>query len=230
MKNSNIIAFCGLKNTGKDTSSEMLKFMLHTPKFLHWYWIYKYFGFIGNFGKWRITSFAKPLKECLAIILGVPVEKFEDRDFKENWGVDLKTSDVFKIDPLNDATMTDRYFSKYVSEQSPEVFEHYCLTIRQMLQYFGTEVARKHINENIWINATLKHDNLIISDLRFKKEFESLDNHNSFRILIERPGCVPGNHASEKEIMDLKANRTFEGCIQNDGTLKDLFYKIKNLL
>jgi len=66
--------------------------------------------------------------------------------------------------------------------------------------------------------------------LRFKREFEVLDYHKSFRILIERPGCLPGNHASEREIMDLKANRTFEGYIQNDGTLKDLFYKIKNLI
>ena len=85
MQNYNIIAFGGYKNTGKDTSANMLKFILNTPKILHFYWIYKYFSFLGNFGKWKVTSFARPLKEVLSIILGVPVENFENRDFKENW-------------------------------------------------------------------------------------------------------------------------------------------------
>ena len=82
----------GLKNVGKDTSANMLRYLLNTPSFLHFYWIYKHFNFLGNFGKWKVTSFAKPLKEVLAIILGVPVEKFEDRDFKENYCVDFNTS------------------------------------------------------------------------------------------------------------------------------------------
>lgn len=66
--------------------------------------------------------------------------------------------------------------------------------------------------------------------MRFKKEFEELDYYNSFRVLIERPGCTPGNHASERQIMELKAEREFEGYINNNGTLKDLFYKLKRLI
>lgn len=230
MKNSNIIALCGLKNTGKDTSAGMLKFLLNTPKFLHWYWIFKSFNFIGNFGKWKTISFAKPLKEVLSIILGVPVEKFEDRDFKENYGVDLKTSKIFKIDPFNSNTMSDRFFSKYVDELTPNMFNEYCLTIRQMLQYVGTELLRRYVSQDVWINATLKRDNLIISDLRFRREFEALDNHKSFRILLDRPGCEPGNHASEREIMELRGDRKFEGYVNNNGTLKDLFYKLKEFV
>ena len=38
-----IIAISGVRNTGKDTSGDMLRFMLSTPKFLHQYWIYKRF-------------------------------------------------------------------------------------------------------------------------------------------------------------------------------------------
>lgn len=230
MKNSNIIALCGLKNTGKDTSAGMLKFLLNTPKFLHWYWIFKSFSFIGNFGKWKTISFAKPLKEVLSIILGVPVEKFEDRDFKENYGVDLKTSKIFKIDPFNSPMISDRFFSKYVDELTPNMFDKYCLTIRQMLQYVGTELLRRYVSQDVWINATLKRDNLIISDLRFRREFEALDNHKSFRILLDRPGCEPGNHASEREIMELRGDRKFEGYVNNNGTLKDLFYKLKDFV
>lgn len=220
----------GLKNVGKDTSAEMLKFLLNTPSFLHFYWIYKHFNFLGNFGKWKVTSFAKPLKEVLSIILGVPVEKFEDRDFKENYCVDFNTSKIYKCTDPCVRLLSDKNLSKLIESDSYHIIKTYTLTIRQCLQYIGTQICREFISDKIWINASLKGNNLIFSDLRFKKEFEELDYYNSFRVLIERPGCTPGNHASERQIMELKAEREFESYINNNGSLKDLFYKIKRLI
>ena len=220
----------GLKNVGKDTSAEMLKFLLNTPSFLHFYWIYKHFNFLGNFGKWKVTSFAKPLKEVLSIILGVPVEKFEDRDFKENYCVDFNTSKIYKCTDPCVKLLSDKNLSKLIESDSYHIIKTYTLTIRQCLQYIGTQICREFISDKIWINASLKGNNLIFSDLRFKKEFEELDYYNSFRVLIERPGCTPGNHASERQIMELKAEREFESYINNNGSLKDLFYKIKRLI
>jgi hypothetical protein len=220
----------GLKNVGKDTSANMLKYLLNTPSFLHFYWIYKHFNFLGNFGKWKVTSFAKPLKEVLSIILGVPVEKFEDRDFKENYCVDFNTSKIYKCTDENVKLLSDKNLSKLIESDSYHIIKTYTLTIRQCLQYFGTQICREFISDKIWINASLKGNNLIFSDLRFKKEFEELDYHKSFRVLIERPGCTPGNHASERQIMELKSEREFEGYIDNNGTLKDLFYKVKKLI
>ena len=111
MQNYNIIAFGGYKNTGKDTSANMLRFILNTPKILHFYWIYKYFNFLGNFGKWKVTSFARPLKEVLSIILGVPVENFENGDFKsltdeeiENYTKELKKRS-YKWNDLNEVEL-----------------------------------------------------------------------------------------------------------------------------
>lgn len=220
----------GLKNVGKDTSAEMLKFLLNTPSFLHFYWIYKHFNFLGNFGKWKVTSFAKPLKEVLSIILGVPVEKFEDRDFKENYCVDFNTSKIYKCTDPCVRLLSDKNLSKLIESDSYHIIKTYTLTIRQCLQYIGTQICREFISDKIWINASLKGNNLIFSDLRFKKEFEELDYYNSFRVLIERPGCTPGNHASERQIMELKAEREFESYVNNNGSLKDLFYKIKRLI
>lgn len=45
-----IITFCGVRNTGKDTSADMLRFLLSTPKFFHKYWIYKLFPNLRFFG------------------------------------------------------------------------------------------------------------------------------------------------------------------------------------
>lgn len=223
---------CGTKGVGKDTSAEMLQFLLNTPSFLHFYWIYCYFPFLGKLGKWKVTSFARPLKEVLGVILGVSVEKFEDRDFKENYCVDFNTSKIYHVkeDRCESHLLTDKEMSKLIKNKEYQVINKYYLTIRQCLQYIGTEICRNFISDKVWINSTLKGDNLILSDLRFKKEFEELDNHQSFRILIERPGYLPGNHISEKQIMELKAERTFEGYINNNGTLKDLFYKVKQLI
>ncbi len=39
-----IIAISGVRNSGKTTTGDMLRFMLSTPKFLHHYWIYKKFS------------------------------------------------------------------------------------------------------------------------------------------------------------------------------------------
>ena len=220
----------GLKNVGKDTSAEMLKYLLNTPSFLHFYWIYKHFKFLGNFGKWKVTSFAKPLKEVLSIILGVPVEKFEDRDFKENYCVDFNTSKIHKCTDPCVRLLSDKNLSKLIESDNYHTIKTHTLTIRQCLQYIGTQICREFISDKIWINASLKGNNLIFSDLRFKKEFEELDYYNSFRVLIERPGCTPGNHASERQIMELKAEREFEGYVNNNGTLKDLFYKLKRLI
>lgn len=192
--------------------------------------------FLKKLGKWKTTSFAKPLKECLSIITGVPVERFEDRDFKENWFICLRT---FHLTSIEDATidnilsiniLSDKDFVKAIKNFDTNKIQNSYISIRQLMQYFGTEVIRHFLSDKTWINATLTGNNIIITDLRFKKEFEELDYHKSYRILIERPGCNPGNHASEREIMELKAERTFDAIIQNDGTLKDLFYKVKELL
>lgn len=48
---SKIVAISGVRNSGKTTTGDMLRFMLSTPKFLHHYWIYEKFPklkFKGN--------------------------------------------------------------------------------------------------------------------------------------------------------------------------------------
>ena len=80
-KNLNLIAIGGLKNSGKDEASRMLKYCLNAPKFLRNYWCYKHFNKIIS-GKYTITSFSYPIKRTLASLLNIPIEKFENRNFK----------------------------------------------------------------------------------------------------------------------------------------------------
>lgn len=222
---SNIISFCGLKNAGKDVSADMLIYMLNTPKFMHNYIMYKLFGVVK--GKWKKTSFAKPLKQVLSVMLNVPVEKFEDREFKERYYINFNSLEIkFENEISNELKLSDNQFNKLLKNECYDRIITSWISIRQVMQYVGTNVCRQFISNDIWINATLTN-NIVISDLRFKREFDVVKEKNGILIYIDRPICKPGNHASEREVYDLYKQRQFEYIIENNGSLKDLFYKIK---
>lgn len=73
-------------------------------------------------------------------------------------------------------------------------------------------------------------NNLIISDLRFKTEAEAVKERNGTLIYIYRPNIQPGNHASEKEVIDLLNDRKFDYIVNNDSSLESLFYKLKKIV
>lgn len=223
-----IIAMCGLKSAGKDTSADMLIYMLNTPRFMHKYSWYKIFGAIK--GKWRKTSFARSLKQVLSLMINEPVEKFEDRTFKEYRYINLSTFEQkWYGEFLPGQVMSDNQFSKLLKNGQYDIIMSSWISIRQLMQYVGTNVCRQYISNDVWINATLHNtNNIVIADLRFKRECEIMKKYNGTLIYINRPGCEPGNHASEREVYELYSNGEFKHVLQNDGTLKDLFYKIKN--
>ena len=72
--------------------------------------------------------------------------------------------------------------------------------------------------------------NTIVSDLRFKVEYNEVKLRDGIIIYIERPGCTPGSHSSEREVLEMKGQGLFDYTIQNDGSLKDLFNKIKEVV
>ena len=160
----------------------------------------------------------------LAHLLNVDPEKFEDRDFKDNCDVDLSTLKLFK----NPQRLGDRTFNKLL--KSEESLKDYSLTIRQLMQYFGTEICQKYFGKKVWINTVLNNpNNLIISDLRFKTEAEAVKNKGGKLIYIYRPNINPGNHASEKEVIELLNAKKFDMIIKNDSSLESLFYKVKEI-
>lgn len=207
----------------------MLEYVLNAPKpfkTYFWYNIFKKWP-----GKWNTTAFAKPLKQTLSIILNQPLEWFEDRSVKENMYVDLR--DLQLIDGWlldeNDI-LSENKFSKLIKTGEP--LTGY-LSIRQLMQYWGTECVRRFLGDKTWINATLnqcENKNTIVSDLRFKVEYNEVKSRNGVIIYIERPGCIPGSHSSEREVLEMKDQGLFDYTIQNDGSLKDLFNKIKEVV
>lgn len=225
-----LIAVSGCKNAGKDSITSMLQYCLSVPKIFRQYWIYK------NFRKWispkyKRLAFADPLKRMLAILLNIPVSKFNNRHFKEDCVINIPTLD-YSLSAFNEEpdVLSDSKFNKLVKNLDPSLTQSN-LTVRQLMQYFGTNVMHTFFGRNVWINSTLKHANspTIISDLRFKAEYNAVKERGGFVIYVDRPGCEFGQHASEREMEELLNSNKYDLIIHNDGSAKDLFNQIKEL-
>ena len=204
----------------------MLQYLLSVPSFLRFYWIFKLLkDFIPP--KWEKVSFADTLKASLGVMLDIPVYKFEDRNFKENYYIYFPTLEITNNPPV-DKTISDKKFVRLLQNKDWEEIRSYYLTIRQVLQMWGTEIVRYTFGDRFWILRTLKGDDkFIISDLRFITEFNDVKNRNGLVYYIDR-NMVPGSHPSEQEVLALLEMNKYDGVIDNTGSLKDLFYNIKN--
>ncbi len=233
LRNYKLIAIAGLKNSGKDTCANMLLYLLNVPKFFQTYWCYNYLKKWPFKNKWKITAFAKPLKQSLSVILNRPIEWFNDRYNKENYYVNLDTLELYPKTDVPDAVkLSENKFQKCIKTGEP-LPENNVVSIRQLMQYYGTNVVRKFLGDKTWINATLNaqsNENLIISDLRFKTEMMEIYKRKGTIIYISRSEAKPGSHASEKEVIDLYNANLFDFVIPNEGSLKELFYNIKTLI
>lgn len=224
----NLIAISGVKCSGKDVTSHMLQYCLSVPKIFRRYWFYKWIGKIIP-KKWKIIAFADPLKRMLATLLNVPVEKFNDRSFKEDTCINLNTLEYSLSVFIKDKRfISDSKFTKMTKDLNLDIIS-YDLSIRQLMQYFGTTICRTYFGENIWINSTLKHaaEKTIISDCRFINEAEAIKNKGGKIIYVSRLGTEFGHHQSEKEMWQMLKRGFYDFQIDNNGTLKDLFYQVK---
>lgn len=228
-----IIAFSGLKSAGKSTAASMLEFLLNTPKIFHSYFFYKHQFLIPKKKLYKTIAFADPIKEMLSCLLNMDRWEFESRNIKENCIVCLKNlskiyTNGYDVDAYN--LLSDSKFSKIAKEWNPELSKQYYLSIRQVMQLFGTEIMRNNIDDKIWINCVLNrsyNQNLIISDLRFITEYEEIKNRNGFIIYIDR-GLTPSLHKSESEMQTLLNQNKFDLVIDNKNiNLKELFNLLK---
>lgn len=111
---------------------------------------------------------------------------------------------------------------------------------RKFLQFVGTEWAR-NINSDIWINLLISNSNkldghIYCSDVRFINEFESLKKNGWILIKISRTnidskriGNGYNNHISEIDLDYVKDNE-WDYIIENNGTIKELYNKLDNII
>lgn len=215
-----IIGISGYSGSGKDTAGIIIQYLKAGTKFplkavikkpdIHEWWLEERSG-------WEVKKWAGKLKTIASILTGIPVEKFEDQEFKKSllgpeWGT---VTDI----PLNSIPVfADIQFNALMS-------------VRELLQKIGTDALRDRLHQDVWVNALMVDYNTdlnwIITDTRFPNEAEAIKKAGGIIIRIERPGVKPVNpHPSETSLENWK----FDHVINNDGSLTDLTKKIKKVL
>lgn len=106
---------------------------------------------------------------------------------------------------------------------------------RQVMQWFGTDFARRMIHNDIWINVarsyidqyTSIYDHVIISDVRFENEAAFIRDRGGIIAHIKRDNAPSVNtHDSEQGIESLIGDY----IIFNNGTLQQLTAYSKELI
>lgn len=219
---NNIIVISGLKNSGKDTVADMLQYCLSVPEPFRKYWMYRHYRYAFN-NTYEKVAFADSLKDTLSVLFGIPVEKFYERDFKEHFYIK-----GLEITDTPDNILDEDSFIKMLNKKDFSFLKTHFITIRQLLQCFGTEIVRGLFGNAFWAERAMKHnfDKMIITDLRFKVELEAVRKRNGLVLYIDNPNCTPEQHTSENEVLEMKDNHDFDFIIENNGTLEDLFNKI----
>ena len=202
-----IVGICGFIGSGKDTAAD----------------------YLVNFHEFRRESFAATLKDAVAAVFG--------------WDRDM----------LEGRTKQAREWREQVDPWWAERLGMPNLTPRWVLQYWGTEVCRRAFHDDIWI-ASLENklrtsrDDVVISDCRFPNEIAAIKKQGGSVIWIQR-GTIPhwysiatkanrgdtkakqwleneGIHSSETAW----AGTDFDHVVSNDGSIEELYSKLKNLV
>lgn len=79
----------------------------------------------------------------LADMLNIDVDKFENRSFKENTFIDLQTLKIVEQpNKLSDGVFTTMLKNK-------DTLQDQTLSVRQLMQYFGTEICHKYFGKKV---------------------------------------------------------------------------------
>ena len=229
-----IIGINGYSGSGKDTVGTIIQYLQadtniplkgvlnKTPH--HIWWLEERSG-------WEIKKWAGKLKDIASLLTGIPVESFEDQEFKKTllgpeWG-------TVTLNPLNSIPVfSDIQFNSLMS-------------VREFLQKLGTDAIRDGLHTNAWVNALMagykpgpfypdvaieKHaklPNWIITDTRFPNEAQAIKDKGGIVIRVDRPGVKPINdHPSEVGLDDWK----FDYKIANVSDIKALSLSVRIIL
>jgi len=211
----------------------MLQYILNTPSFMHHYGLYKFFD-IEKWPEtcWQTVQYAEKMKQNVASLLNIDRALLECRNFKENYYVDFNTLTIHqKIRVDEEKILSDAKFAKETKRLDKELTKNYYLSIRQVLQYYATQIMRHYFQSDIWILSTLKSycGKIIITDQRFINEYNRAKERGTFVIHITRPNTQTGAHDSEAQVEELLSKKMYDVLIENDKDLKHLFNVCKNL-
>ena len=157
--------------------------------------------FDNELGKFiKIYSFATKLKQLCVDVLGLDKELVFGNDEQKNTKTDIKWPVVYM-----DAKRSQKG----------------CMTIREVLQYIGTDIFRR-IDIDIWVKSCVKQVKLdqpelaLISDVRFENEVRAIQDEGGFVVGLTRS---PFKKPLEDHISEISPQKCLDLCdvvVEND--------------
>ena len=167
-------------------------------------------------GVYEIKKFAYKVKLVASLLIGVDVEKFEDQEFKKT-----NLSSEWDKNKIVEAGHWEDY---------PK-WEKVPMTVRELLQKIGTDAMRGGLHQQTWVNALFadysRDDNWLITDVRFENEADAIKKRGGTLIRVNRDlDSMSDLHPSE---ISLDTYKAFDYIIDNNGTLEELEFNVKNI-
>lgn len=212
-----LIYLCGKKGSGKSTCCEILMKK----------------GFVK-------TSFARPLKECIASLYNVDISLLDNLEFKEG---KLEIPWEWNVDKFQELCKFFDIEADY--RKIPVIMDEMCggdrffYTPREAMQYIGTDILRAidpefHVNRTIPLIEDLLNQgkSVCLDDVRFFNEKSKLEGlgkigqGQSIGIYVDRKLESKDSHSSENTLLP----EHFDYVIKNDSTKEELVGKFNLLL
>jgi len=221
-----IIAINGKIGAGKDTVGKIIQYLCSVSYHKHDMSFNEFQDIFiepDKVSSWKVKKYAKKLKEIASILTGIPIEKFEDQEFKKTF-------------------LSDDWSKDWIGGHK--------MTVRDLLQKLGTEAMRDGLHENVWVNALFADYNVgiqseslkptdtdypskwLITDLRFENEFQAVKDRNGICVRVNRKRPYDGvtefgnDHPSEIALDSF----TFDWEINNSGSIEDLVEEVRKML
>jgi hypothetical protein len=246
-----LIAISGYAGSGKDLVGQFIQ-LLNSPTeiqeatniskltYVDDWWLEEQSG-------WEIKKFAGKLKEIASILTGIPKHKFEDQEFKKtnlgpewatwktNDGKPSKEGDAgigkfmtvrdflqkLGTDGLRDGLHTNVWINALFADYNDKTH----IDDEGMCLYCGADCYNGEGCDEY--NSYPDKSNWILTDCRFPNEAQAVKERGGMIIRINRPGITAVNaHPSETSLDDYD----FDAVIDNDGTIEDLYNKVKIVL
>lgn len=254
-----IIGVNGKIGSGKDTIGKIIQYLvvkkryteLITDDFKEFHKEYKnsdkplIYSDNGGaaYSDFEIKKFAGKLKQTASLLTGIPVEKFEDQEFK-------------KLPMGLEWEMTYREFLQKLGTEAMRDGLHENTWVNALFADYNATGYNYTGCENKVIQGEWEYPNWIITDMRFPNEMQAIEEREGITIRIVRypktvevsrgpqdietipfdptnhkhmslwKGDISRLHASETALDDAK----FDYEILNDGTIEDLVEKVKEIL
>lgn len=184
-----IIGVSGYAGSGKDTVGKMIQIATCVPGSIttpleelladydnQQWWLEEQSG-------WKIKKWAGKLKVVASMLTGIPIEKFEDQEFKKTylpeqwnyWTISLIDNGKLLLQHGRYNTKEEAEgFIPFLKQNYGEFRMEYTvgmqqMTVRQFLQELGTDTLRDGLHPNTWVNA-LMADYVAIGDILLEGE------------------------------------------------------------